>query len=189
MVGSAATITTNLNTSTCANLQPTYAAAIAAARALASSSGDATNSVTPISTKFLDLRDITKTYGVDYYQIGVAVVFALIAAVSIMLAIGIAIRHKTLVIANVSIGLGIFILLFILCSGVTVAIVSHWKNSFVSTEHCQVYLKAYVFSLPHPDVSWRLLHETCRKLARVTTSQHEPGYICSILPYLRKKCH
>jgi hypothetical protein len=96
-------------------------------------------------------------YGVDYYQVGVAVVFALIAAVSIMLAIGIAIRHKTLVIANISMGLGIFILLFILCSGVTVAIVS-------LLTHCLLF--GVILSTPpnssfifFPDGCGRLLHE------------------------------
>ena len=160
-MGTASSITSQLTASACANLQPTYAAAIAAVNALASSSSDATNSVTPISTKFVDLRDIMKKYGVDYYQVGVAVVFALIAAVCIMLSIGIAIRHKTLVIANISIGLGIFILLFILCSGVTVAIVSPLIQP--SLPHHTVSLpKAYVTSFLQPDVSWRLLHESRR---------------------------
>lgn len=131
--GEATNIQTKLVASTCANLQPTYTAAIAAANALAAAAATATESVTPVSQKFTDLRDIMKKYGVDYYQIGVAVVFAMIAAVCIMLAIGISIRHKTLVIANISIGLGIFILLFILCSGVTVAIVSVPEQTFFSS--------------------------------------------------------
>ena len=131
--GEAANIQTKLVASTCANLQPTYTAAIAAANALASAAATATESVTPISTKFTDLRKYMTKYGVDYYLYGVAVTFAMIAAVCIMLAIGIAIRHKTLVIANISIGLGIFILLFILCSGVTVAIVSPPEQIFFSS--------------------------------------------------------
>jgi hypothetical protein len=70
------------------------------------------------------LGSVMYDYGVFQYRYAVSLCFAFVVAVCIMLTLGVIIRHKTLVIANVSIGIAVYIILLIILSVSMAGIVS-----------------------------------------------------------------
>jgi hypothetical protein len=124
IIDSGNAITASLAASPCAPLVPNYSDTTGASGSSIFNAEVLTTSVSIVGPKVSYLGSVTYDYGVFQYRYAVSLCFAFVVAVCIMLAIGVIIRHKTLVIANVSIGIAVYIILLIILSVSMVGIVS-----------------------------------------------------------------
>lgn len=129
-------ILASLASSTCAPTLPNYSDTQGATGSSIFNAETLTSSVSSIGPNVSYLGSIMYEYGVFHYKYAVSLSFAFVAAVCIMLTIGVIIRHKTLVIANVSIGIAVYIILLIILSVSMAGIVSTLIS--IQNKYCNV---------------------------------------------------